>query len=192
MKYILLKTNSSSIESLILEKNTGTFEYNQQSIINKMEFGDYLLVHNIRTLEDKGISTNKMFVIDTLRVTNYLFPQFSSKSLQYLRTSLELYKEEKSEARKYNIAPNDLITMKLLVSKFVTLIKQQFPNINPMSKLVELSKEAVVAKTFAFGKYKGKDIATVSKEDVGYIYWLFKNTQDMDLKTSIAMALEDA
>lgn len=64
----------------------------------------------------------------------------------------------------------DVLVMKLLLSKLVQIVRENFPGINPMDKLVELTKTPVFIKTFRFGKYKGEDIEDVCKKRC----WIYK------------------
>lgn len=164
-----------------------------QSLNNQDNF---LIAHNmpfdLGMMEKEGF-VSKLRIIDTLRVAKHLLPQQQSKALQYLRYALELYKDEKKEANKYNItikphdAIGDVLVMKLLLSKLVTLTKKKFPEINPMVKMQELTATPIFIETFSFGKYKGKKIADVRNSDMGYINWMQKN---MDLDTDMRYTLD--
>jgi hypothetical protein len=82
----------------------------------------------------------------------------------------------KIEAKEYDItikahnAMGNVLVMKLLLSKLVQIVRENFPGINPMDKLVELTKTPVFIKTFRFGKYKGEDIEDVCKKRC----WIYK------------------
>jgi exodeoxyribonuclease X len=156
---------------------------------------NYLIAHNMPF--DMGMMKKEGFVseiriIDTLRVAKHLLPEQNSKALQYLRYALELYKDEQAEADKYDItikahdAIGDVLVMKLLLSKLVALIKEQFPDSNPMVKMEELTKTPIFIETFAFGKHKGKKISDVCDSDIGYINWMQKNMDlDVDMKYTL-------
>jgi hypothetical protein len=110
---------------------------------------------------------------------------------------LGLYKEELLEAQKYNItikahdAIGDVLVMKLLLSKLVTLAKQKYPNANPMEQLVSLSATPVMMKKFVFGKYVGLDIEDVASKDIGYIKWMIKTLElDEDMRFTLENMLE--
>ena len=160
---------------------------------------NYLIAHNINfdlgMVEKEGF-VNKYQLIDTLRCAKHLFPDMPYHRLQYLRYALELYKKEQNEASKYNItikahdAIGDVLVMKLFLSKLVTKCREFYPDYNPMEKLVDLTKTPVLIKTFKFGKYKGKDIAEVAKEDAGYLNWMKQNLDlDEDLKYTLDKVL---
>jgi len=130
--------------------------------------------------------------IDTLRVAKHLLAEQKSKALQYLRYALELYKEEQAEANKYNItikahdAIGDVLVMKLLLSKLVTLIKEKFPKSNPMEKMEELTNTPIYIKTFTFGKHKDKNIEDVCRDDKSYIKWMREKMDlDVDMKYTL-------
>jgi DNA polymerase III epsilon subunit-like protein len=160
--------------------------YKTLETLNTQE--NYLIAHNITfdldMLKKEGFQPN-MRIIDTLRCIKHLLPQSKSHSLQYLRYSLELYKLEKVEAEKYDIiikphdAIGDVLIMKLLLSKLVKLSKEHYPNINPMVKLEELTKTPVFIEVFKFGKYKGRNIEEIYKEQPQYLKWM-RDTLDLD------------
>lgn len=149
---------------------------------------NYLIAHNISfdlgMLEKEGFE-NHYTLIDTLRCAKHLLPESPYHRLQYLRYALELYKTEGVEADKQNItikahdAIGDVLVMKLLLSQLVRLTQENYAGVNPMQKLAELTQTPVMMKTFKFGKYKGREIAEVSGEDMGYIKWM-RNNLDLD------------
>ncbi len=154
--------------------------------LNQQE--NYLIAHNISfdlgMLEKEGFQNNYT-LIDTLRCAKHLLPESPYHRLQYLRYALELYKVEGAEADKLGItikahdAIGDVLIMKLLLSKLVALTQEKFIGENPMVKLAELTQTPVLMKTFRFGKYKGRAIADISGEDIGYIKWM-RNNMDLD------------
>jgi DNA polymerase-3 subunit epsilon/exodeoxyribonuclease X len=164
------------------------------------ENSNYLIAHNIKfdlsMLEKEGF-VNNMKIIDTLRCAKHLYNDSPYHRLQYLRYSLGLYKEEQSEAQKYNItikahdAIGDVLVMKLLLSKLVSLAKEKYPNANPMEQLVTLSATPVMMKKFVFGKYVGLDIEDVASKDIGYIKWMVKTLElDEDMRFTLENMLE--
>jgi DNA polymerase-3 subunit epsilon/exodeoxyribonuclease X len=162
---------------------------------------NYLIAHNmpfdLGMLEKEGFEPN-IKLIDTLRCSKHLLPDSPYHRLQYFRYSLGLYKDEEKEAKKHNIevkahdAIGDVLVMKLLLSKLVQIIRENSPDINPMDKLVELTKTPVFIKTFRFGKYKGEDIIDVCKKDVGYINWMMNNMElGEDLEYTLKKLVSD-
>lgn len=113
------------------------------------------------------------------------FPELPYHRLQYLRYALDIYMDEEEEAQKHNItikahdAIGDVLVMKLFLSQLVARCRTSYPDYNPMEKLVELTKTPVFIKTFKFGKYKGRDIQEVAKEDYGYLNWM-RSSMELD------------
>ena len=161
---------------------------------------NYLIAHNIEfdlgMLKKEGFE-NRMQLIDTLRCSKHLFPDSPYHRLQYFRYSLGLYKKEEKEAKRYGIsikahnALSDVIVMKLLLSELVKEVKRKYPDINPMKKLVELTKTPVLLQEFKFGKYRGERIEDIAKRDIGYLKWADKNMDlDEDMKFTLEHFLE--
>ena len=161
---------------------------------------NYLIAHNIKfdlgMIEKEGFK-NRYTLIDTVRVARHLLPDSPAHRLQYLRYALELYKNEAEEAEKLGItikahdAIGDVLVMKLLLSKLVQLTQEQFPGVNPMQKMAELTNTPVLIKTFKFGKYKDRDIEEIAREDMGYLQWMHKNLDlDEDLKFTLEQYLQ--
>ncbi len=141
---------------------------------------------------------NNFQLIDTLRCARHLYSELPYHRLQYLRYALELFKQEESEAKKYNItikahdAIGDVLVMKLFLSKLVAKVKEIFPEVNPMKKLVELTSTPVFVQTFKFGKYKGENIEDVAKKDANYLNWMIKNMElDEDMQYTLNMVLKN-
>ena len=180
----------------LLENKPKFIDSNFYKRLNELNSSEnFLIAHNIPfdlgMLQKEGFK-NKFTLIDTLRCARHLLDNSPYHRLQYLRYSLELYKNELDEANKHNItikahdAIGDVLVMKLLLSKLVALAKDQFPQTNPMQKLVELTKQPIFIKTFKFGKYKGRSIEEICDEDIGYINWFMKSLElDEDMKYTL-------
>ncbi|KIM04308.1 MAG: DNA polymerase III subunit epsilon [Sulfurovum sp. AS07-7] len=185
---------------LIASKGDFKSTHFYQKLHTLNENSNYLIAHNIKfdlsMLEKEGF-VNNMKIIDTLRCAKHLYNDSPYHRLQYLRYSLGLYKEEQSEAQKYNItikahdAIGDVLVMKLLLSKLVSLAKEKYPHLNPMEQLVTLSATPVMMKKFVFGKYVGLDIEDVASKDIGYIKWMVKTLElDEDMRFTLENMLE--
>ena len=171
-----------------------------QKIVELNDDSNYLIAHNIEfdlnMLIKEGFEP-KYKIIDTLRCARHLFKELPKHSLQYLRYALELYKEEDKAAKELNItikahdAISDVLVMKLFLSKLVQKVKEDYTNINPMEKLVELSNTPVIVETFKFGKYKDKKIAEVVKTGMSYIQWLLNQDLDKDLRYTIEKLIKE-
>ena len=163
-------------------------EYNQPE--------NYLIAHNISfdlgMLKKEGF-TNHYTLIDTVRCAKHLFADMPYHRLQYLRYALELYKEEDAEAKKLGItvkahdAIGDVLVMKLLLSRLVQEVREQFPDDDIMQKLAELTQTPVLMKLFKFGKYKGREIEEIAHEDARYLKWMRKN---LDLDEDMTYTLD--
>ena len=186
---------------MILDKPTcvQTEAYKRLLALNSSE--NYLIIHNapfdIKMLEKEGFET-KMRVIDTLRVAKHLLPEEEAHRLQYFRYKMGLYKEEQKEAEKLAIeikahdAIGDVLVLKLLLSRLKKILQEQFPNENPVEKMVDLTNTPILITSFKFGKHKGKTLQEVASEDAGYLRWMLKNMDnlDEDLRYSINYYLE--
>ncbi|MEA1920109.1 MAG: exonuclease domain-containing protein [Campylobacterota bacterium] len=167
---------------------TDTNFYKTLQSLNNQE--NFLIAHNMPfdmgMVEKEGF-VSQIRIIDTLRVAKHLLPEQKSKALQYLRYALEPHKDEQVEADKYTVTikAHDAIG-DVLVMKLVSLTKEQFPDVNPMTKMEELTKTPIFIETFAFGKHKGKNIADICQSDRGYIDWMQKNMDlDVDMKYTL-------
>jgi len=188
-----IKIEAMEVHNIVPEQLEGKPPFIQTKAYQKLqEYNNqenYLIAHNINfdlgMLQKDGFE-NHYTLIDTLRCARHLYKDIPYHRLQYLRYALELYKIEQDEANRLNItikahdAIGDVLVMKLFLSKLVQRVKQEYPDYNPMEKLAELTKTPVMVQTFKFGKYKGKDIVEVAKEDSGYLNWMRSNMQDMD------------
>lgn len=162
---------------------------------------NYLIIHNapfdIKMLEKEGFET-QMKVIDTLRVAKHVMPDEEAHRLQYFRYKMELYKEEQKEAETLGIevkahdAIGDVLVLKLFLSRLKKIVQEQFPNENPVEKMVDLTNTPILVKTFRFGKHKGKSLEEVAREDAGYLRWMLGNMENLDddMRYSINYYLE--
>ena len=173
----------------LLENKPKFIDTNFYKRLNELNSSEnYLIAHNLPfdlgMLQKEGFKNN-FTLIDTLRCARHLLDNSPYHRLQYLRYSLELYKNELEEANKHNItikahdAIGDVLVMKLLLSKLVHFAKEQFLQTNPMQTLAQLTKKPVIVKTFKFGKYKGRSIEEIYNQDRGYINW-FMNSMELD------------
>ena len=161
---------------------------------------NYIIIHNapfdLEMLEKEGFNT-QMKVIDTLRVARHIFADEEAHRLQYFRYKMELYKKEKAEAEALDIvvkahdAIGDVLVLKLFLSKLKEAVQKEYPNENPVEKMVDLTNTPIIIKTFKFGKYKGKTLKEVASEDASYLRWMLKSMEnlDEDMKYSINIVL---
>ncbi|MEA2099131.1 MAG: 3'-5' exonuclease [Campylobacterota bacterium] len=150
---------------------------------------NYMIIHNapfdLGMLEKEGFDT-QMKVIDTLRVAKHVFPDEEAHRLQYFRYKMELYKEEDKEAKTLGIvvkahdAIGDVLVLKLFLSKLKAEVTLQFPDENPVEKMLDLTNTPILIKTFKFGKHKDKTLEEVAKDDAGYLRWMLKSMDNLD------------
>jgi DNA polymerase III epsilon subunit-like protein len=161
--------------------------------LNRAE--NYLIAHNIdfdRGMLEKEGFTSHYKQIDTVRCARHLLADIPYHRLQYLRYALELYKDEQAEAHTLGItvkahdAIGDVLILKLLFSRLVQEARAQFPDDNPVDKMVELTQTPVMIKTFKFGKYKGQSIEEIAHTDSNYLSWMRKNLDlDEDMRHTL-------
>ena len=177
---------------------TETTAYKRLQELNEVD--NYMIIHNapfdLKMLAKEGFE-NKMKVIDTLRVAKHVLPDEEAHRLQYFRYKMELYKEEEKEANALGIvvkahdAIGDVLVLKLFLSKLKAIVSEQFPDVNPVEKMLELTATPILIKTFRFGKHKGKELVEVAREDAGYLRWMLKSMDNLDddMRYSINTAL---
>ncbi len=199
-----IKLEAMEVHNITPDLIEGKSPFAQTNFYNKIlelnNQSNYLIAHNINfdlgMLEKEGF-VNQYTLIDTLRCAKHLYNDLPYHRLQYLRYALELYKTEEQEANDLNIvikahdAIGDVLVMKLFLRKLVVKCAEVYPDYSPMEKLAELTRTPVMIKTFRFGKYKGKDILDVAREDSGYLQWMRSSMTDLDedMKYTIDKAL---
>jgi len=162
---------------------------------------NYMFIQNapfdLGMLKKEGFELN-MQLIDTLRCAKHLFSELNSHRLQYMRYALGMYKSEKEVAKELGVdikahdAMGDVLVMKMLISELTKKVRELYPDENPMQKLVALTKQPVLMRTFKFGKYKGQSIADIALSDMGYLKWMLNNMQDLeeDMRYTISQYVE--
>ncbi len=177
-----------------------TEAYKKLLMLNEEE--NYMIMHNapfdIGMLEKEGFSLN-MKLIDTLRCARHIFDDEPVHRLQYFRYKMGLYKAEDQEAEKLGIeikahdAIGDVLTLKLFLTELRKAVQEKFPGVNPVEKMVALTKEPVFFKQpMRFGKYKGKTLQELTVEDPGYLRWMLDKMEslDEDMRYSIKKVLD--
>jgi DNA polymerase-3 subunit epsilon/exodeoxyribonuclease X len=150
---------------------------------------NYIIIHNapfdLDMLQKEGFKT-QMKVIDTLRVAKHVFPDEDAHRLQYFRYKMGLYKDEQKEADSLGVvvkahdAIGDVLVLKLFLSKLKSAVSEQFPNENPVEKMVDLTNTPILIKTFKFGKHKDKTLQEVASSDAGYLRWMLNSMENLD------------
>jgi len=147
--------------------------------------GAVMFIHNAKfdlgMLRRHGYET-KMEVVDTLRCARHLFPEAEGHALGVIYYQYGLYNSMESIANEAGVDVKCLgahnavydVLMLMLVSRF--LIRYA----GSVEKLIELTKTPVMVKEFSFGKYKGRKIADIAKEDDGYLEWMLNGMDGLD------------
>jgi DNA polymerase-3 subunit epsilon/exodeoxyribonuclease X len=166
--------------------------YKDLALLNNQN--NYLIAHNLpfdlARLEYYGFSSNLKH-IDTLQCAKHLYEidepigeleyALPNYKLQTFRYALFSKEDEELEAKRYNIslmahrAIGDVVVLKMFFSKLLEKLDASLSTKEKLDELVRLSKEPILVKKFAFGKYKGKEIKEVYKIDSGYIDWLYRD-----------------
>ena len=150
---------------------------------------NFIIIHNasfdLGMLKKEGFE-NKMQLIDTLRCAKHLYPDIPYHRLQYLRYLFGLYNQEQEEAKKLNVeikahdAIGDVLILKLLLTNIKKEVLNQFNGVDPVLKMVELTKTPVLLKFMRFGKYQGKTFEEIKQVEKKYLSWLINNIDDLD------------
>lgn len=145
-----------------------------------------LVAHNapfdIDMLQRDGINPTNF--IDTLKLVRHFDPEMTIKrhNMQYLRYLLKL-DEDITEPIHAHDAKGDVIILELLFQRLYEKTKTQF-NLSTeeeiLKKMIELSAQPASIGKFAFGKYNGRSVAEVAKEDPGYLQWLLAQKRQSD------------
>ena len=165
-----------------------TEAYRTLLALNRPE--NYVVIHNapfdLAMLEKEGFRS-QMQLIDTLRCARHVFDEEEAHRLQYFRYKMGLYKEEPAEAERLGIeikahdAIGDVLTLKLFLSRLRERVQSRFPGVNPVEKMVELTREPVFFKgSMRFGKYKGKTLFEIAAEDRNYLQWMVDKMENLD------------
>ncbi|MBD3789071.1 MAG: 3'-5' exonuclease [Campylobacterales bacterium] len=194
-----ISVEAMEVHNITPDLIVGKFPFIQTDFYKKLQTynlpENYLIAHNIGfdlgMLQKEGFE-NHYTLIDTFRCAKHLLPQMPYHRLQYLRYALDLYKIEQEEAQKLHIvikahdAIGDVLVMKLLLGKLVEIVKSNYPDIDPMEKLSQLTQTPVMMRTFKFGKYKERLIEEIAHEDPGYLTWMRNNLElDEDMKFTL-------
>ncbi len=132
-----------------------------------------LVAHNAQfdaeMLAREGVVVNKM--IDTLKIVQYLdkkgdLPKYN---LQYLRYYFDL---EVENATAHDALGDVRVLEKLFEHFFEEMLRDMKNEEKVLDKMLEVSALPVLIKKINFGKYKGRRVADIAKNDAGYLKWL--------------------
>ena len=166
-----------------LPKDFKDTEFKGEKLKDYLEYlaENYIWVaHNIEfdaeVLEKKGITIPKQ--ICTFKLARNMFDEegmdIESYSLQYLRYYLGLYKKED---QRYNTAHDALSDVYFLRDLFKYIQKNSKFTLEQM---MQITREPAYIRNIHFGKYAGKPLDEIVREDRAYLEWLRENLTEKD------------
>ena len=143
-----------------------------QKDLEKLLLGNILVAHNaaydISVLDKEGISVPKF--ICTVKVARFLdsenvIPEYN---LQYLRYYFELEVDAKAHD-----ASSDVLVLEAVFKKLFDLMLKEYKTEDKViEKMLEVSANPFLIRSFSFGKYKGRLVEEIVGLDKGYLQWL--------------------
>lgn len=141
-----------------------------------------LVAHNaifdLEMLAKEGLVIDNY--IDTLKVARYLDTdaKLEAYRLQYLRYLLDLDAEIDQPIQAHD-AKGDVLVLERLFLRLFSKVKESFglEEDKAVAKMLDISKNPIEIKKFTFGKYVGRLISEVAKEDLGYLEWLLNQKE---------------
>lgn len=124
--------------------------------------------YDLAILKTEGLVTENY--IDTLRVAKHMLVSEQYK-LQYLRYSLHLNVEGMAHD-----ALGDILVLEQLFNHLFGVVQDKFKTSSDeevLEKMIMLTHEPVLMKSFSFGKHRGKTFAEVLEQDSSYLAWLY-------------------
>ncbi|EKE29965.1 MAG: exonuclease RNase T and DNA polymerase III [uncultured bacterium (gcode 4)] len=127
--------------------------------------------------------------IDNLQIAKHLLQEEEEKfENSYRQEVLKYYLMEKwisfPEAKAHD-AMGDVQIARVIFKHFFDLIGKRYDlNSNDaiISKMLELSGSPILLLKFNFGKYKWTTFEEVAWNDLSYIDWLYRNSQDENIR----------
>lgn len=150
------------------------FKSELQDVINKSIVVAHNAVFDIAMLTHDGVEVPRF--ICTLKLARYLDPEgvIPEYNLQYLRYFLEL--DVKAEAHD---AKGDVKVLEALFHRLYKKILDQSENHEQaVEKMLKITQEPSLFKTFPFGKHKGHKIDEVVIIDRPYVEWLLERKNE--------------
>lgn len=142
--------------------------------------GAILVAHNARydlgMLAKEGVTFERH--ICTLKIAKYIDQgNFENHQLQYLR----YFYGVEVEASAHDAWGDILVLEAVFKHLYEAFVAKEYPAQKNslvldgvLSRMVEISTQPSLIKSFGFGKYVGKTIADVAKTDRGYLEWLLE------------------
>lgn len=174
-------------------------ESNHFSLLKDViEQGGIVVAHNapfdIKMLSREGINVSKY--ICTLKVSRYLDTknEISSHALQYLRYHFKLSDTES----KAHDALGDVVVLEQVFEKLVGVATEKakeksgkpddIPVEKVVARMIEISTGLVPVTRMPFGKYKGKLLSDIYRDDKSYFNW-FLSSKAPDDKDELVVSI---
>jgi DNA polymerase III epsilon subunit-like protein len=129
---------------------------------------------DIAILKKEDIAVPKY--ICTMKVAKALDPEdkITSFRLQYLRYFLGI----EVEGINAHDAWGDVVVLEQLFERLLAkMVKEKGSEESALKEMIAISLKPSLVRTIRFGKYAGKKLADILKEDRGYLEWLLKQKQ---------------
>ncbi|WP_145579921.1 exodeoxyribonuclease X [Yersinia vastinensis] len=138
--------------------------------VRKYQDSPYYVAHNAPF--DRGVLPEMGGQwICTLKLARMLYPDIKHSN-QYLRYALRL-----------NVSvPDNLYPHRALYDCYVTAaLLQRIMQDSSWSaeQMVELTQQPLLLQTFKFGKYRGKSIEQIARQDPDYLRWILASISDL-------------
>ncbi len=130
---------------------------------------------DVDMLKREGVKVSN--VICTMKVARALDPNdtITSYRLQYLRYYLGI----EVDGVVAHDAWGDVIVLEQLFERLLAkMSKEKGSEDEAIKEMIEISSRPSLIKTIRFGKYNGKKISELVKEDRGYLEWLLKQKRE--------------
>ncbi|QQS61064.1 MAG: 3'-5' exonuclease [Candidatus Moraniibacteriota bacterium] len=163
----------SHITNEMVEKEKTFLDSEMKTSIQTLLEENILVAHNasfdIKMLEKEGIKINQY--IDTYKVSYYLDFQgeIPKHSLQYLRYyhNLNIF-----DVIAHDALGDVMVLEKLFDFYYSSLLREKKEESLVFKEMMDISSRALLMKKFTFGKYNGREVSEIAKEDRNYLRWL--------------------
>ncbi len=171
-----IKAEASAISHITNDqvKDCEVFENSKMAEnLQKILPENILVAHNARfdidMLKKENLEISNF--IDTLKVAQVYDKEgyFKKYSMQYLRYEMNL---DVKGAQAHDALGDILVLEKLFMRLFEKRKKEGLAEGEILEEMMEISKNPILIKKISFGKYTGKSVEEILKEDKGYLEWL--------------------
>lgn len=153
-------------------------EHPDYALFKKELEENVFVAHNapfdIGVLKEEGIDIKDF--ICTKKVAMHLYPDLSQYKLQYLRYHFEIYLTQEDSVA--HSADGDVRVLIAVFEKLKENIVRKYATVDPIEKMIEMSKVPVLLQRMPFGKHRGKIFSEINRIDRKYIEWLFMSVAE--------------